>query len=90
MQDGDNGKWDVSQVVELVNDYKDETAQVKVNGKPMVQTFEGSAWSSNWASVREQTGGVYLVPNWSSLGPYGLQDYLDVIDGACKSNLGCG
>ncbi|KAI5459642.1 glycoside hydrolase family 71 protein [Mariannaea sp. PMI_226] len=82
MQDGPNGQWDVSQVVELVNDYKNDAAQVKVNGKPMVQTFEGHAWSSNWASVRSQTGGIFLVPNWSSLGPNGLADYLNDIDGA--------
>jgi glucan endo-1,3-alpha-glucosidase len=84
MQDGDNGKWDVSQVVDFVNDYKGESAQVLVDGKPLVQTFEGSAWSANWASVRDQTGGINLVPNWSSLGPYGIKDYLSVIDGACK------
>lgn len=82
MNDGYN--WPTQQVVDLVNTFKGSAAQVKVNGKPLVNTFEGSKWADNWGAVRSQTGGIYLVPNWSSLGPYGVRDKLGLIDGACK------
>ncbi|KAK7414282.1 hypothetical protein QQX98_006879 [Neonectria punicea] len=74
--------WGVQQVADLVNDFKGEAAQVVVDGKPMVSTFEGPKWSDNWSSVRDKTGGVFLMPCWSSLGPAGLQDKLSGIDGA--------
>ncbi|ETS82253.1 hypothetical protein PFICI_07255 [Pestalotiopsis fici W106-1] len=72
----------VDQVVGLINDYKDESAQFKVNDVPFVSTFEGPTWSANWADVRTATGGIYLVPDWSSLGPTGFGDKLSLIDGA--------
>ncbi|KAH6981705.1 glycoside hydrolase family 71 protein [Ilyonectria sp. MPI-CAGE-AT-0026] len=74
--------WAVQSVVDLVNDFKAETAQVLVDGKPMVSTFEGPTWADNWASVRSQTGDIFLVPDWSSLGPSGVADKLSIIDGA--------
>ncbi|KAH7175340.1 glycoside hydrolase [Dactylonectria macrodidyma] len=74
--------WSVDSVVGLVNDFKAEAAQVLVGGKPMVSTFEGPTWADNWSSVRSQTGDIFLVPNWSSLGPSGVADKLSVIDGA--------
>lgn len=54
-----------------------------VGGKPFVSTFEGPEWADNWNTVREQTGGIFLVPDWSSIGPYGVGEKLDIIDGAC-------
>ncbi|KAI6082756.1 glycoside hydrolase family 71 protein [Hypoxylon rubiginosum] len=74
--------WTVDQVVSLVNQYKDATSQLKVNGLPFVSTFEGPGWADNWASVRSQTGGIYLVPDWSSLGASGVGSKLSQIDGA--------
>ncbi|KAH7157340.1 glycoside hydrolase [Dactylonectria estremocensis] len=74
--------WSVDSVVGLVNDFKGEAAQVLVDGKPMVSTFEGPTWADNWSSVRSQTGDIFLVPNWSSIGPSGVADKLSVIDGA--------
>lgn len=76
--------WATQQVIDLVNTFKNSGAQVKVDGRPLVNTFEGSKWADNWGAVRSGTGGVYLVPNWSSLGPYGVRDRLGQIDGACK------
>lgn len=76
--------FSVDQVTGLVNDYKGESAQFKINDLPFVSTFEGPDWSSNWADVRTATGGIYLVPDWSSLGPTGFGDKLSLIDGACK------
>ncbi|KAF7543086.1 hypothetical protein G7Z17_g11025 [Cylindrodendrum hubeiense] len=74
--------WTVESVASYVNAYKDSSAQVLVDGKPMVSTFEGPGWSDNWATVREQTGGIFLVPDWSSLGPDGISGMSSVIDGA--------
>ncbi|KAF7561643.1 hypothetical protein G7046_g2503 [Stylonectria norvegica] len=74
--------WDPQQVTDLINTFKSSSAQVKVDGKPMVSTFEGPTWSDNWAGVRSSTGGIYLVPAWTSLGPSGVQGKLGLIDGA--------
>ncbi|KAI2627645.1 glycoside hydrolase family 71 protein [Hypoxylon sp. NC1633] len=74
--------WSVNQVISLVNQYKDASSQFKVNGKPFVSTFEGPDWVDNWASVRSATGDIFLVPDWSSLGPQGVGSRLSQIDGA--------
>ncbi|KAH8899905.1 glycoside hydrolase [Thozetella sp. PMI_491] len=76
------GNWSVQQVVDLVNTYKNSGAQMKVDGKPFVSTFEGPGWADNWNAVRGQTGGIFLVPDWSSLGAYGVGGKLGLIDGA--------
>ncbi|KAK4449564.1 glycoside hydrolase [Podospora aff. communis PSN243] len=76
------GEWPVSQVVELINRYKSSKAQMLVDGDPFVSTFEGPAWADNWGTVRQETGGIFLVPDWSSIGPYGVGEKLDMIDGA--------
>lgn len=78
------GEWSVSQVVDLINRFRESSAQFIVDGRPLVSTFEGPGWAENWISVREQTDDIFLVPDWSSLGPYGISEKLDVIDGACK------
>lgn len=78
------GNWSVQQVVELVNAYKNSRAQCKVDGKPFVSTFEGPGWADNWNAVRQQTGGIYLVPDWASLGANGVGGKLGLIDGACE------
>ena len=59
-------------------------------GKPLVSTFEGPGWADNWARVRDQTGGICLIPDWSSLGPHGVGQRLDCIDGACKLTAALG
>ncbi|KAI1405037.1 glycoside hydrolase family 71 protein [Hypoxylon fuscum] len=74
--------WTVDQVVQLVNQYKGASSQLKVNGKPLVSTFEGPGWADNWSSVRSATGDIFLVPDWSSLGAQGVGSKLSQIDGA--------
>jgi glucan endo-1,3-alpha-glucosidase len=78
------GKWPVPQVVDLINRYKPSKAQMLVDGDPFVSTFEGPAWADNWSTVRQETGGIFLIPDWSSIGPYGVGEKLDMIDGACR------
>ncbi|KAK4095914.1 glycoside hydrolase family 71 protein [Parathielavia hyrcaniae] len=76
------GCWEVSQVVELINRYKESASQTRVDGKPLVSTFEGPGWANNWPAVRQQTGDICVIPDWSSLGPHGVGHRLDLIDGA--------
>ena len=78
------GSWTVPQVVNLINRYRHSRVQMVVNGNPFVSTFEGPEWAENWHIVREETDGIFLIPNWSSLGPYGVGERLDIIDGACE------
>lgn len=79
------GSWSISQVADLINRYKESTAQFKVDEAPVVSTFEGPDWADNWPEVRSQTGDIFFIPDWSSLGPHGVGQKLDLIDGACKS-----
>lgn len=78
------GSWLVPCVADLINRYKSSPAQTRVEGRPLVSTFEGPNWAANWPLVRDRTGGIYLIPDWSSLGPHGVGERLDLIDGACK------
>ncbi len=84
------GPWLVPHVVGLINRLKSFPSQMVVEGKPLVSTFEGPGWADNWARVRDQTGGIYLIPDWSSLGPHGVGQRLDCIDGACKLTAALG
>lgn len=77
-------EWSVQQVVDLINTHKNSPAQMKVDGKAFVSTFEGPGWAGNWNAVRQQTGNIFLVPDWSSLGPHGVGEKLGGIDGACE------
>jgi glucan endo-1,3-alpha-glucosidase len=78
------GSWPVPQVVDLINEFRQSGAQMCVDGQPLVSTFEGPDWAHNWGYVREQTGGIFLVPDWTSIGPHGVGHRLGLIDGACK------
>lgn len=78
------GEWSTDQVISLINAFKDSAVYCKVDSSPLVSTFEGPQWAENWAHVREATGGIYLIPDWSSLGPHGVKERLDLVDGACE------
>ncbi|CAM1502531.1 Fc.00g045150.m01.CDS01 [Cosmosporella sp. VM-42] len=75
------GDWNTQSVIDIINTFKGSSSQVKVNNLPMVSTFEGPNWG-NWGTVRSSTGGISLVPDWSSLGPYGVQGKLSQVEGA--------
>lgn len=76
--------WTVEHVAGWINKFAASPAQLKVDGKSFVSTFEGPSWIDNWGAVRDQTGGIYLVPDFSSIGVPGLaeQGYLEKMDGA--------
>ena len=78
------GDWKVLQVIDLINEFKVLPAQCGVDTLPFVSTFEGPQWAENWNSVRLRTGGIFLVPSWTSIGPHGVFDRLGVVDGACR------
>lgn len=79
--------FDSAAVIDLINTFKDSSAQIKTDERPLVSTFEGAGWADQWESVRTGTGGIFLVPDWSSIGPGGLKDKLSIVDGACKCLL---
>ena len=80
------GPWDVNEVSRIINKYKDRGSYYKVDGKPFVSTFEGTDFVDQWANVRGATGGIYLVPDWASLGPDGFKNHVGKVDGACKNS----
>lgn len=75
------GSWGKEAVIQKINQYSSSPAYFKQNGKPLVNTFEGTQNTGDWADIKANTG-AYFVPDWSSLGPSGIQSHLDVIDGA--------
>lgn len=83
------GEWEVEQVAGLIREFRGSAAQCGVpRGRggevlPLVSTFEGPGWAGRWGEVRGCAGGdVFLVPDWSSLGPHGVGERLGVVDGA--------
>lgn len=83
---GGGSPWAASDVVTILKAYGPNYAHFKFgpNSYPLVSTFEGTNNIGDWSSIRSQVGGIYFVPDWTSLAPSGIQNYLNTIDGACK------
>lgn len=76
--------WNVSSVSDPVNSFKNEPTQFRVDGKPLVSTFESVEFADGWNQVREKVdGGIHFVPDWSSLEPEGVGRMVDQIDRHC-------
>lgn len=75
--------WSADQITSYINTYKVFSSQFKVNNLPVVSTFEGPSQADIWPGVRSSTGGIFLVPDWASLGAQGVGSKLSLIDGAC-------
>ncbi|RDL36853.1 uncharacterized protein BP5553_06205 [Venustampulla echinocandica] len=92
---GPSGAWPATgdfpnSVVSFVNKYKTSPAYFKFNNLPFVSTFEGTGNVNDWAQggpIRSGTGGVYFVPDWTSLGPGGITGVSDKIDGAFNFDM---
>ncbi|KAK0110183.1 hypothetical protein ONS95_002834 [Cadophora gregata] len=72
-------------VVSYLNQYKNSPAYFRFNGLPMASTFEGTSDIDAWAYggvIRNNVGGIYFVPDWSSLGPGGFAQHLGKVEGA--------
>jgi len=80
---GINDPWSDSDVETIMKAYGPNGAYFQVSGKPFVSTFEGpqNMNINDWNTIRSNIpGGIYFVPDWTSLGPGGFSASL--IDGA--------
>ncbi|KAI0483774.1 glycoside hydrolase family 71 protein [Xylaria cf. heliscus] len=75
-------QWNADQISSYINTYKGFSSQLKVNNLPVVSTFEGPSQSDIWPGVRSATGGIFFIPDWSSLGAQGVGAKNSLIDGA--------
>ena len=79
------GPFSASEVARLITKYKDRSSQYKVDNRPFVSTFEGTDFIDSWAGVRQKVdGGIFLVPDWASLGPPRFSQHVGKVDGACR------
>ncbi|RDI77010.1 hypothetical protein Vi05172_g12992 [Venturia inaequalis] len=80
---GGGKPWDASSVKQVLTTYANHPGYFRYNNKAYVSTFEGTANINDWPGIKSAiTGGVFFVPDWTSLGPAGFASHLDVIDGA--------
>ncbi|KAE8145952.1 glycosyl hydrolase family 71-domain-containing protein [Aspergillus avenaceus] len=75
------GPWPADRVITIINTYKNRKAQFHFKGKPLVSTFEGTSNSGDWANIKAATG-CFFIPCWTSMGPSGIRNVLNDIDGA--------
>ncbi|KAI1177069.1 glycoside hydrolase family 71 protein [Nemania sp. FL0916] len=75
-------QWSADGITSYINTYKGYGSQLKINGLPVVSTFEGPSQADIWPGVRSNTGGIFLIPDWASLGAQGVGSKLSLIDGA--------
>jgi hypothetical protein len=55
-------------VIDLVKHYRDYSTYWKEGGKPLVSTFEGGEYSSEWNNIKANTS-AFFIPEWGNLGP---------------------
>lgn len=85
---GGGEPWAAYDVITLLKTYAPNTAHFKYQGLPLVSTFEGTNNIGDWAWIRASVpGGIFFVPDWSSLGPGGITSELGTIDGAFSWDL---
>ncbi|KAI0517920.1 glycoside hydrolase family 71 protein [Xylaria bambusicola] len=75
-------QWNADQISSYINTYSGFSSQLRINAVPVVSTFEGPSQADIWPGVRSATGGIFLMPDWASLGAQGVGDKLSLIDGA--------
>jgi aminopeptidase I len=75
------GPWPQDRVITIINAYKNRKAQFHYKGKPLVSTFEGAGNSGDWPHIKASTG-CFFIPSWTSMGPAGIRNVLNDIDGA--------
>lgn len=86
---GGAGPWSQADVINVLNEYGRDPAHFTfgADGYPLVSTFEGTSNIGDWDDIRKEVGGIYFVPDWTSLGTSGFANHLDVVDGACKCSF---
>ena len=79
------GPWSSQAVINTIRTYANSPGQFKVNGLPLVSTFEGLAQASDWATIRHATP-LFFVPEWTSIAPNDFKSMdAHYTDGICKS-----
>lgn len=74
-------------VASYLNQYKASPVYFNYQDVPFVSTFEGTSNVGDWAPngpIRSAVGGLYFVPDWTSLGTGGITADLNNIEGFCK------
>jgi glucan endo-1,3-alpha-glucosidase len=80
---GGGKPWNIDDVKSTLQLYANNPAYFRYNDQAYVSTFEGTGNIGDWASIKASVpGGVFFVPDWTSLGPAGIQAHFDIIDGA--------
>jgi glucan endo-1,3-alpha-glucosidase len=75
--------WDQADVKTALITYANHPAYFRYNDRAYVSTFEGTNNINDWPSIKAAVpGGIYFVPDWTSLGPEGIKSHFNVIDGA--------
>ena len=78
------GPWSTQAVINTIRTYANSRGQFKVNGLPLVSTFEGTAKASDWATIRHSTP-LFLIPEWTSVAPSDFKSTdEEYVDGVCK------
>ncbi|KAH8193680.1 hypothetical protein TruAng_012156 [Truncatella angustata] len=62
-----SGHWDPAVVTDLINAWSGYSAYYKRGSQPLVSTFEGTTYASDWVDIKSATG-CFFLPDWSSLG----------------------
>jgi hypothetical protein len=62
-----NGAFEMADVIAYINKYSGSSAHFKVDGQPLVSTFEGPGNADDWIAIKSQTG-CFFLPDWSSAG----------------------
>ncbi|KAK4107593.1 carbohydrate-binding module family 24 protein [Canariomyces notabilis] len=61
------GPFEKQTVIDLCNDYCNNGAYYRTDGKPLLSTFEGPDQADDWHDIKAATGGLF-IPDWSSKG----------------------
>ncbi|KAH8601096.1 glycosyl hydrolase family 71-domain-containing protein [Bisporella sp. PMI_857] len=62
-----HGTWGQAEVTALINTWKGSSAYYQHLSKPLVSTFEGPEFASQWGAIKSATG-CFFVPDYSSKG----------------------
>jgi glucan endo-1,3-alpha-glucosidase len=80
---GGGKPWQQADVITALQTYANNPAYFRYSNRAYVSTFEGTGNIGDWAAIKSAvSGGIFFVPDWTSLGPSGIVAQLGLIDGA--------
>lgn len=59
-----SGNWTPAELSGNIAKYANSPAQFKVQGRPLVSTFEGSDYAKDWSSMKSN-GSISFAPDWT-------------------------